>query len=295
MKRNSILMVLLVCVMVIGLAGTARAIDPREGIAAPGGTDYFQMYIVRNMASNFYKDGNKTSINADATANTELLRYGHVWKTGEKSVFMASAIVGLQDINVNGTPVNNVNQGASGMTDPTLLLAWWPYANWQEKHFFAIAAYTTFPWGDYDNKRLVNVGANVWNERAELVWVKGWGKFYLQLVGDCYFYGDNTNYGPRGLTLQRDNLYVFEMHPSYSFTPDFWLGVSGYYSNGGQTKVQQTGNYNSDNQNDWTVGVAAGYNINKNLALLLSSKFKAQTNNGFDNNEVLRIKLTYFW
>jgi hypothetical protein len=295
MKRNSIFMVLFVCVMVMTLAGTALAIDPREGIGAPAGTDYFQTYLVRNQASNYYKDGNKISNNASLAANTELLRYGHVWGVAKNMNLMVTAIAGLQDMNVNGNIFNNVNQNASGLTDPTILIAFWPYANFQTKTWFAVDLWSTPPLGDYDNKRAVNPGSNVWTEQAQVVWIKGWNNFYLQLVGNAWFYTDNTNYGPTGLTLQRDPLYGFEIHPSYNFTPDFWLGVSGYYTQGGQSKIQQTGKYNSDGQNDWTIGLAAGYSFNKNLSLLLSSKYKAQTNNGFDTTEVIRLKFTYAW
>ncbi len=292
--RKQAFLLLVVCVMITALGGTAWAIDPRDAMGAPAGTDVFTFFSLRYQGSNYYVNGTKTSNNAPFTVNAEAFRYGHFWGVGKDMTFLVATLFPVYaDFTVNGAPVGNQQRSASGLGDATATFTFWPLADWKTKHWFAGSLWVTAPTGDYDNNRAVNVGRNVWTIRPELAWIKGWGPFYLQLVADLYFDTDNNNYGPAGKTLQRDALFTGEVHGSYNFTPDFWVALSWYYAKGYQSKIKETGVDNSDDQKDQTIGLSLYYRLTKNLGIMVSSNYKAVTNNGFDAAEVFRLKLTY--
>lgn len=92
------------------------------------------------------------------------------------------------------------------------------------------------PTGAYDEKRLVNVGANRWSAKAEvgsmLVLHQKW---LLELGLGAWMFGDNDDF--LGVTRKQDPIYSVEAHLVRRFSPGFWmsLDLTGY--RGGRSEI----------------------------------------------------------
>lgn len=92
------------------------------------------------------------------------------------------------------------------------------------------------PWGHYDKKRLINVGANRWAMKAELGSViplqRRW---LLELEAGAWFFGDDPDFiqGRR----EQEPIWAAEAHLVHRFRPGFWASLEFNYFTGGQQTV----------------------------------------------------------
>ena len=280
-------------------ASVSFALDARDGIPAPPGTFVLVNYYQYLSGHKQYKDGKKISDNYDVNSTIWTIRptyYGKVgqfpwvltafFTWGDKEADLSSATTGAPQAHLK----------AQGMADLRVLAAFWPYSNYQTKFHVVTGLYVTAPTGDYQNNRVLgfNMGANWWSFQPELGFIKGFGPFYVQVVGGAYFYTDNSDYGAAGRTYKKEPNYYGEAHFSYDVNPKFWIAATAYYMYGGRTKVEGVGD-NYDLQQDWTLGLAAQYRILPEMAVMFATKPKIHTENGSDAAANIYIKISYFF
>jgi hypothetical protein len=95
----------------------------------------------------------------------------------------------------------------------------------------------TMPFGEYDAREAINLGANRWAYSAGLpvVYALDWGPGHqttLEFTPTIQIFGEN-----RDRNLTQDPLLTAEGNFTHDITPRFWGAVGFLYSYGGATKI----------------------------------------------------------
>lgn len=123
------------------------------------------------------------------------------------------------------------------------------------------------PTGNYDNDRLINVGANRWATKAELgSMVVLNNKLLLEIEAGVWLFGDNDDF--LGVTRKQDPIYSVELHLVRRFAPGFWasLDMNGY--RGGRSEID--GRRMKDLQRDSKFGATVVFPFAKRHAIKVS-------------------------
>jgi hypothetical protein len=147
------------------------------------------------------------------------------------------------------------------------------------------------PWGQYDDSRLVNIGANRWSIKPELGVSKAFGRWTLELSAAATLYTDNDDfYG--GNQRSQDPVYSTQAHAIYSFRSGVWASVDATYFTGGRTALN--GVWNDDLQQNWRLGatLALPVDVHNSIKLYASNGASARTENNYD---LIGIAWQYRW
>ena len=123
------------------------------------------------------------------------------------------------------------------------------------------------PTGDYDSKRLVNVGSNRWAMKAELGYMTVLNpKWLLEFELGSWFFDDNDDF--LGVTRKQSPIVAAQMHLVRRFTPGFWasLDINGY--KGGRSEIN--GRKLDDLQRDSKLGATLVFPFAKGHAFKIS-------------------------
>jgi hypothetical protein len=93
----------------------------------------------------------------------------------------------------------------------------------------------TFPTGDYDPGKLINVGANRWAVKTELGYmIPLRPKWLLEFEAGAWFFGDDDEFLPGA--REQDPVLAAEVHLVKRFKPGFWGSLDfNYFTRGRQT------------------------------------------------------------
>jgi len=94
----------------------------------------------------------------------------------------------------------------------------------------------TFPTGQYDPDKLVNIGTNRWSFKPEIGLSKTFGPVSLELETSATFYTDNNDFFG-GRKLEKAPLYAVQGHAIYHTRFGLWGAVDVTYYGGGRTTV----------------------------------------------------------
>jgi len=120
------------------------------------------------------------------------------------------------------------------------------------------------PTGQYDPRRLVNLGSNRWAFKPELGLSHPVGDWTLELIGGVWLFTDNDDFLGGSLREQKP-LASFQGHVIYTIRPRMWVSGSGTYYTGGRTVLN--GRLNADLQNNSRVGATFSYPITQNQSI----------------------------
>lgn len=137
------------------------------------------------------------------------------------------------------------------------------------------------PWGQYDDTRIVNIGAHRWWFKPELGVSKAIDRWTLEVTAAAVFFTDNHDfYG--GNKRSQDPIYALQGHAIYSFRSGVWASLDATYYAGGRTALN--GTLGNDLQQNWRVGatLALPVDIHNSVKLYASSGVSARTGNNFD-------------
>ena len=198
----------------------------------------------------------------------------------------------------NGQPVQ---RRVSGFADPAFRLSVNFYgapalpldefASYQQDLIVGASLQVSPPWGQYDDSRIVNIGANRWSIKPQIGISKAVGPWTLELTTAATLFTDNRDfYG--GNTRSQDPLYSIQAHTIYNFRSGIWGSLDATYFTGGRSKLN--GVLSSDLQQNWRVGatLALPIDIHNSIKLYASSGVSARTGNNFD---LLGVAWQYRW
>jgi hypothetical protein len=99
------------------------------------------------------------------------------------------------------------------------------------------------PLGQYDETRLINLGANRWSFRPEVGLSQALGRWTFEFAAGSWFFTENPDYFG-GVTVSQRPLHYAKGNAIFRFRPSLWTSFSYGYAGGGQTIL------NDDLQND---------------------------------------------
>jgi len=148
------------------------------------------------------------------------------------------------------------------------------------------------PIGQYDNTKLINLGANRWAFKTAVAasyTIKKKLTFEGHLLS--WFFTENKEFF-NGNTISQKPLVAAQFHISYVFKPGIWLAVSGGTSGLGETIVN--GIEQDDLQNNSRYGAAFAYRLSKSHALKIAYTSGVSTRYGSDFNTFL-VAYQFMW
>jgi hypothetical protein len=286
MKRRNAFLIVAVLVAAFMLPVSAMAEnDPRDAIAAPGGTNLFLFYYRDYAGSDFYSDGDTLDSNADFDMQFAMFRFAHFWDVGGGWIWSADIVQPVASMEFE-SDVLGLDSNSNGLGDTTLathINTPWFVDNGDTKLGMSAGFYLTPPSGEYHSEKAVNIGSNRWTYRLEatpVVLMKG--PFVFELTGEVQFFTDNDDYSSADLTEEKDPVYHLQLHGSYNITDSFWTGLSYYYLTGGETTV--AGIDQDDELETQTLRFSFGYQLTKNTQLLLQYNTDIDRDNGVEQN-----------
>jgi len=119
------------------------------------------------------------------------------------------------------------------------------------RHILGISLKLVAPTGNYDSKRLINVGANRWAMKAELGYILSLSpKWLLEASLGSWFFADNNDF--LGMSKEQKPVVTLQGHLIHNFRRGVWASLDLNYYTGGRSTIG--GQRLEDLQRDSKVG-----------------------------------------
>jgi len=241
--------------------------------------------------------------NLNAKLNTVAVYYGHSFKLFNK-LAKVDALVPYSTGSFNAF-VEKVDTTAyrNGLNDPTIklsiiLIGEQPlnpqeFAKREREKFKMGAAFKVKPpLGQYDETKVINLGANRWGFQLKAASSYQFSKkIVLELQVDSWFFTKNTSYY-NGNTLAQKPLLSAQLHFAYIFNPRLWMSASIGQVAIGETSIN--GIEQDNNLNNSKYGFTASYKLKKAGSLKLIATNGLYTSLG-SNFRTLLIGYSFLW
>ena len=143
-----------------------------------------------------------------------------------------------------------------------------------------VAVSVKFPWGQYYEDRLLNIGSNQWRIRPQVGVTHTRNKWTFELTGSLFWYSDNDDFFG-GMKLENDILWAGQGHIIYTFRPGLWASLSTAYGDGADYIVD--GEYKDLKVENWLTALSFGVPINRQQGLKFSwVRTRTQRDTGAD-------------
>jgi hypothetical protein len=289
--RNAsfVLFALCECWLAVAIAPCrAQELEPRAYANAPVGLNFLiggYAYSEGGLAV----DPSLPLENAQLEIHTSLLGYARsleAWGRSAKFDIVApyASLSGTAD--VAGQPRQ---REVSGWADPRLRLSinligapaisLRELATYRQNLIVGLSLQVWAPVGQYDDDKVVNLGANRWAIKPELGLSKALGRWTIELAAAAAFFENNDEYAI-DRTREQDPIYSAQCSVIYSFPRGVWMAVGGTYYTGGRTTVD--GVRGNDLQENSRFGVIVTLPINRNNSLKLYANTGVSTRVGTD-------------
>ena len=120
------------------------------------------------------------------------------------------------------------------------------------------------PTGQYDPRRLINLGSNRWAFKPEVGISKPVGPWTVEVAGGAWLFTANKKFFG-GVRREQKPLLSLQGHLIYTIRPRMWAAVDATYYNGGRTVVN--GKRNADIQNNSRLGATFAYPIGQHNSI----------------------------
>jgi len=94
------------------------------------------------------------------------------------------------------------------------------------------------PTGQYDDSKLINLGAHRWGFKPEAGVSVPIGPWDVDAYAGVWLFTPNGDFYPGGLRRTQDPVVAIQGHVSYTFKPRLWLAADGTWYSGGSTQVE---------------------------------------------------------
>ena len=173
------------------------------------------------------------------------------------------------------------------------------FAKWHQKLIVGASITVATETGQYDGRRLVNIGNNRWAFKPEIGLSRRWGKWLLDTYGAVWFFTPNDNFfsnapdstGPNRQT--QNPMGAVEAHLSYDVKQRLWFSLDGNYWYGGETSLNGVPTPTTVQANS-RIGATASVPITKHQSLKFSYSAGTYTTFGGDYQTV-SAAWQYYW
>ena len=271
--RRERLPFLFALIAAFGSAAPAQEMEPRAYSRAPVGTQYVVVSYAYQ-SGDVLTDSSLPLSDVNVKLNSTLLAYGRAFNLAGRQ-----ANVGLSASYTVGTARGTIFEEQqevrrSGLGDvrvrlSTLLrggpaLSPREFAAYKPKTLVGVSLTVVAPTGQYDPRRLVNLGTNRWSFKPEVGVSKPFGRWTLELAGGVWLFTPNDDFFGGHRREQRP-LASLQTHVIYTLRPRLWLAADATYYAGGRTAMD--GVVKGDEQRNSRFGATFSYPLNKRQSL----------------------------
>jgi hypothetical protein len=183
-----------------------------------------------------------------------------------------------------------VQRKVNGFGDPLLrlsvnfygapALALPAFRSYEQDLIIGASLQVSVPAGQYDDTRIVNLGAHRWFFKPEVGLSKAHGPWTLEFQAGATLFTTNDDFF-NGKRRSQSPLYSFQGHAIYNFPSGIWTSADATYFAGGRTTLD--GVLQNDLQQNWRAGatLALPVDIRSSVKLYGSGGVSARTGNGF--------------
>jgi len=268
--------------------------DPRDSIAAPGGTNLFLFYYRSYNGNDFYKNDSKLDDNSDFNLQLAIARYAHFVSLGDWTwSYDILQPFGRMDFESDPLGIDLTTNGLGDTNFATHINT--PFLIQTDKMKYGMSAgfYLTTPTGEYDSDKAANLGANRWTYKFEVtpvIWQVN--HMTLEVSGDVKLYTDNSDYGSGSLTEETDPLFGLQTHLSYDITDSFWVGLSHYFYSGGENEID--GVASDDRTRTQSLRFTSCFKVSPQVILMLQYDSEIEHENGV-KQDYIGTRIAYVW
>jgi hypothetical protein len=155
------------------------------------------------------------------------------------------------------------------------------FRNYKQDLIVGASVQVSVPVGQYDETRLVNLGANSWYFKPELGASKALGPLTLEGKVAATIFTKNDDFF-NGNTRKQEPIYTAQANAIYSFDNGIWASMDVIYLTGGRTELN--GVKGDDLQKNWRVGstLALPVDARNSMKIHASSGVSARTGNNYN-------------
>jgi hypothetical protein len=179
--------------------------------------------------------------------------------------------------------------GRLGLGDPRVRLAMNLYgvramtpkvfASYRQRTIVGVSLTVAPPLGQYDPKKLINLGSNRWSIKPELGLSRAYGRWVVDAMAGVWLFTDNTDF-VGGRTREQRPIAATQVHVTFRFKRSMWLAADANYFTGGQTTIG--GKRNLDLQRNSRIGATFSAALDRHQAIRMSVSRGAYTTIGAD-------------
>jgi len=303
--RAVLLLSRLALAMVLGIVTTAQAqqLEPRAYSPAPVGVNFFGTAYFYS-SGGWALDPSVPLADVSARIQTVVPFYGHTFGFFGRLANVGVAVP-FAHANVEGDVLvpNPYHKAVdrTGFGDPAFrfavnlvgLPALTPkeFSERTPETTLGASLVVVAPLGQYDQAKLINLGANRWVFKPELGLSHPVGQWDLELYGGAWFFLANDEYFG-GTVRRQDPLVYGQAHVVYSFLPRLWLALDYTYYAGGTSKVN--GQYKNDRQDNSRTGATLAVPVTRQQSLKFTWTQGVTTRIG-DKYDTIGMAWQYVW
>ncbi len=263
----------LVFLALLPIVAMAQELEPRAFVPTPVGTSFLVLSDTQSSGSAVF-DATSPFSNVHASFYEAAVSVGHVFSLADRQ---SSVLVVLPYArgDVTGDVGGNADRAdRSGLADARLrfsMLLWGgpaltpaAYASREQQTIVGISLTAVAPSGQYDSRKLINIGTNRWAAQPEIGLSVPAGRWLWDLYEGVWVFQDNDNfYG--GHRRAEDPIVSTQAHVSYTVQPRLWLAFDATYYTGGAVTIN--GAPNTGSQSNVRVGATASVPLARTQSL----------------------------
>lgn len=205
------------------------------------------------------------------------------------------------------TPGNTFSQSASGIADPTIQLGMNLFGtprlksnvdllNYEPGFTIDAAVMLGLPVGNYDDKKLVNLGQNRWFGRIAFPMKYHFGAFSpgymnsIEVTPSVWIFAENDDF--IGQKLENDPMWQIEAHLTHDFTRTLFGSIDLLYRAGFQTEIN--GVEKGTELDIGNLGFTLNYTLSDNMMIRTGFSTNVFGDDDLDNS-LIRLQFVYMW
>jgi hypothetical protein len=286
------LLLTLVGLLLVPRGGQAQELDPGAYWPLPAGLNIVTVVNSVNWGNVTFDpslpvDDGRATINTTVPVYTRALSFAG--RSANLSV-QAPIVIGHVEGIVSGVPSEvsrfgpgdprirfAVNlRGAPAMTPKA-------FASYRLRTIVGASVTVAPPLGQYDNTKLINLGAHRWSIKSEVGLSHGIGAWVVEVMGGVWMFTDNDDFSG-GRTREQDPIGSAQLHLTYKFQRSMWLAADANFYVGGRTTID--GRTNLDLQRNARIGSTFSAAVTRQQALRVSVSRGAYTTIGGDFSSI---------
>lgn len=165
------------------------------------------------------------------------------------------------------------------------------FANYQQDLIIGASLQVSAPLGQYNHKRVINLGNNRWSFRPELGISKAWGPWTVEVAPSVMFFTHNTDFYNHS-TFAQAPFYTLRGSIIYSFDSGIWVSLDGSYFTGGRTSVN--GVRGDNKQTNTRAGLTLSLPVDRQNSVKLNASTGITSRTGSEFS-VIGIGWQYRW